>query len=107
MAPEDSRKNKNKRKKKIKNYLYWIIFFSIIIYTFFFTRYNLLSCYQTRKTNKLLKEEYQSLKINNEELKKQIEDLKNNPEAWERIAREKYGMQKKGEKIIIFRRDEE
>ncbi len=103
----DKGKERKKEKKKIKKYLYWVIVISIIVYTFFFTRYNLLNYYQTQRSNRLLKEELQSLKINNEELKSQIEELRNDPEAWERIAREKYGMKKEGERIIIFRREDD
>lgn len=94
------------KKKRFKKSLYWVLFCFIIIYTFFFTRYNLLNYYQTKRDNRHLRSELEWYKINNEELRLLIVELRDNPEAWERIARERFGMQKPDEVIIKFEKED-
>lgn len=107
MEPENNKEAKKGDQKRIKRYVYWIVFFSIIIYSFFFTRYNIFNYWQTKRLNKQLTEELRSINLSNNDLKKQIEELRSDPAAWERIAREKFGMQKPDEIIIKFERDED
>lgn len=107
MKTAESKEKDTGRSKKLKRVVYWLIIGIIIIYTFFFTRYNLINYHQTKQSNRYLKEQLEEMKTQNEELKKEIEDLRTNPETWERIAREKYGMQKEGEKVIIFSKEPE
>ncbi len=91
------------KKVRMKKYTFWVIAATIVIYTLFFTRYNILNYWQIKQDNRRIKSELVLFRINNEHLKLEIEDLRDNPEAWERIAREKYGMQREDEKVIEFR----
>ena len=95
------------KKKRIKKYNYWLILLAILIYTLFIARYNLFDYWQTRRENRRLIEELRIVQIHNERLKEEINDLRSNPEAWERIAREKLGMQRKDETVIKFENEED
>ncbi|MBW6516268.1 MAG: septum formation initiator family protein [Candidatus Cloacimonetes bacterium] len=95
-----------KNKKKVKKYSYWVIVVSILIYTLFFTRYNLLSYWQTRREHKLYQQAITEVRLDNEELREKIERLENDPEAIEEEARE-LGMKRIGETVIIIRDKED
>lgn len=62
----------------------------------------LLKQYATKKRLKTLQTETVSLKKNNKDLEEENNKLENDPSAVEKIAREKYGMQRKDEKVIRF-----
>ncbi|MCB5230233.1 MAG: septum formation initiator family protein [Candidatus Cloacimonas sp.] len=103
MITISKRQERMQRRKKLLDYLYWGIIIFFILSTLFFARYNLITFITTRRTNKLHKEELSALKIENKELKEHIKELKDNPEEWERIAREKHNMLKKNEEMILFK----
>ncbi len=102
MQKKQQQKQNNKKWHRI---VYWSLFAVILLYTLFATRFNIISYWQTKRANRQLKETIAKITSENEELQKQIEELRTDPEAWERIAREKYGMQKEDEKVIIFRQE--
>ena len=49
-----------------------------------------------------LQEDVRSLKEGNTLLKKEIKDLKSDPDMYERVARERYFMKKKGEVVVYL-----
>ena len=98
-----TRKRELKEKsRKIKSVLYWGLCVVIVIFVLIGARFNLINYWQTKNDNRRLKQNLERISQHNETLKIQINELKNNPEALERVAREKHGMQKKGERVIHF-----
>lgn len=97
------KKEREAKSRKIKKTIYWIIVFSFALYMLFGTNYNLIQLWRTRQANRNLKAGLERFSAENEQLRKHISELRDNPEAWERVAREKYGMQKRGERVIIFK----
>ncbi len=97
------KKEREAKSRKIKKTIYWIIVFSFALYMLFGTNYNVIQLWRVRVTNRNLKINLERFASENEELREHISELRENPEAWERVAREKYGMQKRGERVIIFR----
>jgi|SRR5690554_8028516 cell division protein FtsB len=102
METINKQEEEQSKKKKLKKLLYWIIFSMVIIYTFFFTRFNLVSYWQVKRDNHRYNEQLAEARLNNEELKQLIDELRTDPEAVIRIARERYGMKKPNEEIIKF-----
>ncbi len=95
------------KKRKLKRTVYWVVVSFIILYVLFGARFNLIHYIKARRDNKFYQEQLQKFIRENENLKEQIKDLRKNPETWERIAREKYGMQKKNERVIYFQDHDE
>jgi cell division protein FtsB len=71
----------------------------VLIWFTFFDTYSLWTSYQLHRRYKNLKTKTNKLQINTKLLKQKIDSLNNNPALLKRIAREKYGMKKKGETI--------
>jgi len=90
------------KKKKIQQKLYWLFLIAIVLYVLFGTQYNFIHYWQTKTANKQLKTNLTKFAEENKKLKEQIEELRTDPQAIERIARENYGMQKEGERVILF-----
>ena len=107
METDPKKENLKQKKKRFKRLTYWLILISILIYTLFISRYNLFDYWQTRRENKRLSEELRIVRISNERLKTEINDLRSNPEAWERIAREHFGMKRLGETVIKIVNEED
>ncbi len=83
--------------------LWWIIFIIIVL---IMTVLFLYPRYQTR--NRKLKELHRQQEIltrkknEREKLRKKVDDLANSPAAVEKIAREKFGMAREGETILLL-----
>ncbi len=91
-----------KRKKTVKRSVTAAIIL-FIIYIFGFGNYGIYQYYTLRKVESQLKTELSQLEAEAEELKKNIELLLDrDPDYIQRIAREKYGLVKPGEKIYII-----
>jgi cell division protein FtsL len=88
--------------KKVAN----IIAIAFILYLFIdlliINNNCLLKQYATKKKLQTLQTETAILKKNNKDLENENDRLENDPSAVEKIAREKYGMQRKDEKVIRF-----
>lgn len=88
------------------NPIYWkksflislLIGFFVLWFTFFDT-YSLLTRYQLHTQKSDLIERTKGLEQKSVELRQKIEDLENNPDLLEKIAREEYGMRKPGETV--------
>lgn len=87
-----------------KSFLLLVMGGVILIWFAFIDTYSLWARYQLHQRQETLKEEITQLKGETADLKQKIHELKNDPQLLERIAREEYGMKKKGEtvyKIVV------
>ncbi|MCX7832900.1 MAG: septum formation initiator family protein [Ignavibacteria bacterium] len=82
-----------------------LISFSLFILFIIFNEKGLLSRAKLEKENKELIEEIQKDSLEGLNLDKEINDLKTSDKKIEQVAREKYKMSKKGEKIFQIKVD--
>ena len=80
------------------------LFFVLIIASFFGKR-GLIEIYRTKRKQDVLLQEIEKLESNKAKLERDIEELKKNPKAYEETAREKLGLVKEGEIVIIDKKD--
>lgn len=85
----------------LRNLTLWFVVFAIILILLVltFSKQGFYEYYVNKKTLYELEMKIDSLKKVNDSLSVEIELLKSNPEKIEKVAREKYGMIKPGEKI--------
>lgn len=86
-----------------KSFLILVLGGFMMIWLAFFDTYSLWTRFQLSQRKDTLMERKQQLKEETTVLKQKIENLKNDPTILERIAREQYGMKKKGETIYKIR----
>lgn len=85
---------------KRHNALFIILLFIIIIVTvFLFADRGFIHFYDSYNERQLLQEEIKALELKKDTLIKEKDKLENDPEYIEKIAREKYKMKKKDEKV--------
>lgn len=75
-----------------------LVAFGIIWFGFLDT-YSVYTRYQLHAEREELQIKIENLKQKTQEIQKKIDELKANPDLLEKIAREQYGMRKKGENI--------
>ncbi len=85
--------------KSITKTLFFLIIVSLVIYLFTKELSRFYSLYQE---NQRIKSGIEELKVENQELKKQITILSNETRSIEKIARDELGMIKQSEKIYKF-----
>ena len=93
------------RKAAKNRKLVWIAISLIVLLLFLFIfggHYGLINIFKLNKEKKVLQQDIEKLKKEGEALKQDIEKLKTDKKEVERIARENYGMAKKGEKVFKF-----
>ncbi|NIM57462.1 MAG: hypothetical protein GTO16_00765 [Candidatus Aminicenantes bacterium] len=76
-------------------------FFLVLLLASFFGKKGLIEIYQAQKEYKALVQEIERLEIEKERLIREIEELKKNPKAVEKKAREKLWLVKPDEVVII------
>ena len=86
------------QKKRIKLFLSVFVLLLIVAYFFVGKRgtYKLISFYNQKEK---LTEEIKQLEIENKDLEEFKSNLENDPQSIEKVAREKYKMKKKGERV--------
>jgi cell division protein FtsB len=67
----------------------------------FFGKRGLIEIYRTKRKQEVLLQKIEKLEAKEGKLKRDIEELKNSPKAVEKKAREKLGLVKEGEIVII------
>ncbi len=92
---------------KKKGLLLKIIIICSIVYIAFFDKASFVQVFKSKMRYKKLKNESERIARENENLRNKNEKLKNDPFEWERIAREKLGMQKEGENVYRFYNDKD
>jgi cell division protein FtsB len=76
-------------------------FFLVLLLASFFGKKGLIEIYRAQKEHKVLLQEIEQLEIEKIRLEKEIEELKKNPKAVEKKAREKLWLVKPDEVVII------
>ena len=76
-------------------------FFLVLLLASFFGKKGLIEIYRAQKEHKVLLQEIGQLEIEKRRLEKEIEELKQNPKAVEKKAREKLWLVKPDEVVII------
>jgi cell division protein FtsB len=76
-------------------------FFLVLLLASFFGKKGLIEIYRAQKEHKVLLQEIEQLEIEKIRLEKDIEELKKNPKAVEKKAREKLWLVKPDEVVII------
>jgi cell division protein FtsB len=84
-----------------------VLFIFILILAFFFGEGGILEIIKSRSKIESLKDDIQALEKEKASLLKEIEDLKKNPMALEKKAREKLWLMKKNEKVVVIVKDKE
>lgn len=99
-------KKKKSKFLKSKGFLMLIaIFIFILILTFFFGDSGIIEIIKTQRKIEDLRETVKSLELEKERLIKEIRELKKNPLALEKKAREKLWLMKKNEKVVVIVKD--
>jgi cell division protein FtsB len=82
-----------------KSFLLFLLLTFLVVWFGFLDTYSVWTRYQLSREKEHLIEKTEMLKQRTDTLNKKIHELKNDPKLIEKIAREKYGMQKKGETV--------
>ncbi len=82
-----------------KSFLLALLVLFLVIWFGFLDTYSLWTRYQLHRRKEALIEKTAELKQKTRMLDEKIRNLKNNPQLIEKIAREKYGMRRKGETV--------
>ncbi|MHB2149068.1 FtsB family cell division protein [Calditrichota bacterium LG25] len=93
------RKRNKTTPKNILKILIGFFIFAVIYLLFFSGPRSVIQYFRQTTYKKSLQKEIQSLKNEKQSLKKEAERLKNDLDYIEKIAREKYNMKKKDEKV--------
>jgi cell division protein FtsL len=96
------RKTNPLERKKLFKIVYWAVLLIFLASTLIFSRNSFLNVYKAKREINRLQEKVDTLLIKNERLQKENLELKTNPLAVEKIAREQLGYQKSGEKVYRF-----
>jgi len=81
-------------------------FFLVLLISSFFGRNGLIEIYRARKNYAELVEKIKLLEARKSQLLKEIEDLEKNPQTVEKEARDKLGLMKPDEKVVIKKNEE-
>ncbi|MGQ9673851.1 MAG: FtsB family cell division protein [Candidatus Aminicenantales bacterium] len=81
-------------------------FFLVLLISSFFGKKGLIEIYRARKNYQSLLEEVKQLEEKKGRLEREIEELEKNPLAVDREAREKLGLIKPDEKVIILKKED-
>ncbi|MCX8030596.1 MAG: septum formation initiator family protein [Thermodesulfovibrionales bacterium] len=92
-----------RRRKNIFFYSVVALFLISIIVPAIFGERGLVKYYELKKVEKTLKTEIHTLQQNNDQLRREISQLKNNSFLREKYAREDYRLAKPGEYIYYFK----
>lgn len=77
------------------------LFIFILLITSFFGKKGLIEIFRAKKMQKALVQELEDLQKKRSQLEREIEELKSNPKAYEKKAREKLWLMKPDEIVII------
>lgn len=99
--PRRSKKSKDKLKEILKRTLIVLVIIGLLAYITFGS-HGLLKIIELKKREMYLNEQYEELSERKEALKDSLELLKKDTFLLEKIAREKLGMIKEGDTVIIL-----
>jgi cell division protein FtsB len=96
------KKEKNSSSFKKKAIIGGVVFLLFVLTVVsFFGKRGLIEIYKTRRRQKVLLQRIEQLEERKVKLERDIEELRENPKAVEKKAREKLGLVKEGEIVII------
>ncbi len=96
------KKEKNSSSFKKKAIIGGVVFLLFVLTVVsFFGKRGLIEIYKTRHKQKVLLQRIEQLEERKAKLERDIEELRENPKAVEKKAREKLGLVKEGEIVII------
>jgi cell division protein FtsB len=81
-------------------------FFLVLLISSLFGKKGLIEIYRAKKSYEALLLEIKELEAQKTRLQREIDDLKSNPQAVEKKAREELGLMKPEEKVIIKKKRE-
>jgi cell division protein FtsB len=91
------------KKKIIISGVVFLLF--VLTVASFFGKRGLIEIYQTKRRQEVLLQRIEQLEAKKGKLERDIEELQNNPKAVEKKAREKLGLVKEGEIVIIDKKN--
>ena len=94
-----AKKSFSLRKKIVIGGLGFLFF--VLLISSFFGKKGLIEIYRAKRNSRALVQEIERLKEEKSRLEREIEELERNPKAVEKEAREKLGLVKPDEKVII------
>jgi cell division protein FtsL len=86
-------------KNKFKLFIYFLIFIAAASF-FLFSRYGVLKYVDLLNQQEKLKNRIEEIETENRNLKSELDSLKSIDAKIEKVAREKYNMKRKNEKVI-------
>ncbi len=86
-------------KNKIKFFLLFLVMIAVASY-FLFNRYGVLKYLELKREQNKIKNDIEQVEKGNRLLSKRIDSLKSIDFSIEQVAREKYNLKRKGEKVI-------
>jgi cell division protein FtsB len=91
------------KKKAIIGGVGFLLF--VLTVTSFFGKRGLIEIYRTKRSQEVLLQKIEQLEARKGKLERDIEELQKNPKAVEKKAREKLGLVKEGEIVIIDKKN--
>ncbi|NLK50735.1 MAG: septum formation initiator family protein [Candidatus Cloacimonetes bacterium] len=95
-------KSRAERPKAIVRLLFYAAMLFLLSWILLWGDNSFLNTWNIGRRVEALEKEMKELKAQNEELKQENERLKTDPMAAEKVAREKFGFTKEGEKVFRF-----
>lgn len=99
-------KRKTKPKKNFGKILFSLILAVSIIAMFVLGPRNIFQYYSNKREKARLQDDIEALKLKKAKLDSELTHLTDDPQYLEKIAREKYNMKKKGEKVYKIIKEE-
>jgi cell division protein FtsB len=104
MAKDDRRRGVSLRRKIVLVAV--SLFFLVLLISSLFGKKGLIEIYRAQKSYESLRLEIKELESQKARLQREIDDLKRDPQAVEKKAREELGLMKPEEKVIIKKKRE-
>lgn len=104
MAKDDRRRGVSLRRKIVLVAV--SLFFLVLLISSLFGKKGLIEIYRAQKSYESLRLEIKELEAQKARLQREIDDLKRDPQAVEKKAREELGLMKPEEKVIIKKKRE-
>jgi len=87
---------------KKKHILFYVIVIFLLVYIAFLDSASFFHRYKVQKRYEDLQVALEKLELENKSLEEENSRLKNDPDTWEKLAREAYGMRGQGEENYYF-----
>lgn len=94
--------NKKQVSKKVISYLSMAGIAFMLVWMLYFDSASIYKVYKLKSKHNKAKAKVEAFKQQNIELKQQVDNMEGNLQLVEKLAREKYGMQFKNEKVFKF-----